>query len=114
MTTDRSSRTSVRPEPRLTLTTQSGDSLLTGRLAATYALAWVAFGSHLPGPGLGLTVAESAPRDGAVWLDDLPPAERPAVAIPRGWTLATRDVAPTVARVPVARRDQVRVRTRSS
>ena len=114
MTTDRPSRTSVRPEPRLTLTTPEWRLLLTGTLAATYVLAWVAFGSHLPDRGSGVTVAESAPRDGAVWLVDLPPAERPAVAIPRGWTLATRDVAPVVARVPVARRDQVRVRTRSS
>ena len=43
--------TTERPVPRLTLTTQEWRLVLTAGLAATYVLAWVAFGTHLPSPG---------------------------------------------------------------
>lgn len=52
----------------------------------------------------------------AVWFDDLPLAQRPAVALPPGWRLAARSEPPTpaprVAQSPASR--PVRVRTRSS
>ena len=103
--------TTERPVPRLTLTTAEWRLVLTAGLTATYVLAWVAFGTHLPVRERVVTAAGPAVRNAAVWLDDLPAAERPAVALPRGWTIAARDVVPTVARVPA---HLPRVRTRSS
>ena len=103
--------TTERAVPRFTLTTHEWRLVLTAGLSATYVLAWIAFGTHLPVRERVATAAGPAVRDATVWLDDLPVAERPAVALPRGWTIAARDVVPTVVRVPV---HLPRVRTRSS
>lgn len=103
--------TTERPVPHLTLTTQEWRLVLTAGLAASYALAWVAFAPHLAVRERVATAAGPPVHNATVWLDDLPAAERPAVALPRGWTIAARDVVPTVARVPAR---PPRVRTRSS
>lgn len=103
--------TTEKPTPRPTLTAPEWRLVLTAGLAVSYAVAWVAFATHLP-IRKGVATDTGPPvHDATVWLDDLPAAERPAVSLPRGWTIAERDTIPTVARV--ASRPP-RVRTRSS
>ena len=91
-------------------------------LAVTYLVAWRALTAD--GPPLaarssasGEATASTAPSAGAaIWLDDLPAAQRPAVVAPPGWQLASRAElaapAPRVVRAPAQR--PLRVRTRSS
>jgi hypothetical protein len=74
----------------------------------------VGFGMHLPARAGSAVSGEPPVADAAVWLDDLPAAERPVVRIPPGWQMAARPVAPAAERVPVPRHARLRVRTRSS
>ena len=89
-------------------------------LATTYLIAWWSFA---PAPTAVTAAAEPDPPPTAlapttVWWHELPPADRPAVALPPGWTVATGT--PTTARpsvaptAPRARPTRRRVRTRSS
>jgi hypothetical protein len=85
-------------------------------LAAVYVVAWRSMSAGAP-PSVApvLAVETATPVARVVWLDELPPAQRPVLALPPGWRLASRGeltVAPVVARAPASR--PVRVRTRSS
>jgi len=95
-------------------------------LATVYVMAWWRFGTRAPATSAELPVTEPArearlqPRVVA-WFDDLPPAQRPAVALPPGWHVAERAApASTLTRreIPVAVRASParpgRIRTRSS
>lgn len=104
--------TTDRKDARITLTTSEWRLLLTAALAATYGLAWIAFAVQGPPRDRSAATEEPRARESVVWLDELPPARRPAVTIPAGWTLAVRGAVPAVSRVPGAR--PPRVRTRSS
>jgi hypothetical protein len=101
---------------------------LASALAGVYLLTWRAIvwsasspsSGGEPGPG-AVVQRDDAPASRAVWLDDLPLAERPSIAVPPGWEIASRtapEVAPTprtpprVVRAPSSR--PRRVRTRSS
>ena len=91
---------------------------LVAALAGVYVLTFRAIGgghattTSLPAP----TPVSSLPP--AVWLDQLPVAQRPVVVPPPGWRLASRGEAavaapaPVVVRAPASR--PLRVRTRSS
>ncbi len=97
---------------------------LTAALAGGYVLAWLALspgsappsGSTTPEPSVG------APPPQVVWLTELPPAERPVVVLPAGWTLdtgrlpaaSTAFAAQGLRAVPVPSQHRARVRTRSS
>lgn len=120
MTTDPGGGTRRPGPPVVTLSPGEWRLVLTTALATTYLAAWFAFGSTLParvppktaeprGAGAALDPAST------VWLEELPQGQRPAVALPPGWRVASRDesaAAPRVARVAAGRAP--RVRTRSS
>jgi len=97
---------------------------LVAALATIYALVWraidrpataVADGAREP------TELPAAPARAAVWLDEIPLAQRPMVGAPAGWTVSDRGASPAPA-APIARPRIVRapesrprrVRTRSS
>lgn len=97
-------------------------ALLVSLLAGVYLAVW----PSLAAPPAPATPAPAATigRTDTVWLDRLPPSERPAVDVPAGWTLAsstlparelTRPSTPA-ARPRIARisRTHSRIRTRSS
>ncbi len=75
-------------------------------VAGVYVLAW---SQIVPKPQ-----AAAPPPSRAVWLDELPSAERPAITPPAGWRVAGRGetIAPMPRRVPAA--NPPRIRTRSS
>jgi hypothetical protein len=90
-------------------------------LAAVYLVAWRAIAgdgsSNAVTPAAAAAhAASSAPT--TIWLEDLPLAQRPSLALPSGWRLASRGefatatTMPRVVRVPTPR--ALRVRTRSS
>jgi hypothetical protein len=86
-------------------------------LALAYLVAWGAFGTR---PGRAALETSPQPRQ-AIWYEDLPPAERPTIQLPRGWRLAARSAAsgPVVREagpvpVRVAPGRPGRIRTRSS
>lgn len=87
-------------------------------LAAVYTISWRAIGGHAPATVSPIATAPTAsepPR--IVWIDSLPPAMRPAVALPAGWQRGSEPQASStqparVVRVPS--RGVPRVRTRSS
>ena len=114
--TDRSSRVA----PRLALSPLELRLYAVAVLAAVYLVAWRAIaGSEPPNPMTPAAApAQASGAPATVWLDDLPPAQRPVPALPPGWRLASRvDAAvaattPRVVRVPTPR--ALRVRTRSS
>lgn len=95
-------------------------------LAAVYTVSWRAItgSGALHGPNETPAAADepAVPTDPAaptaVWLDDLPAAERPPMVLPAGWRVVPRGTTPTLAtpprvvRVPAPR--PLRVRTRSS
>lgn len=92
-------------------------------LAVVYLVAWRAIAAGgSPGPVTPTAAAQPGPGAATtVWLDDLPPAQRPSLAslaLPAGWRIATRGeravaaTAPRVVRAPTPR--ALRVRTRSS
>ncbi len=90
--------------PRLQLASSEARLVLVAALAGTYLVAWAALAPGAP-------VSRSPePVPTTAWLDELPPAERAAVAIdlPPGLEVADRAAA---APRPVAR---PRLRTRSS
>ena len=79
-------------------------------IAVVYLIAWYEVSTTPPPAAVSVP---APPR--AVWIDQLPEAERPTVVPPAGWRVASRDeqaVAPPVVRAPASR--PVRVRTRSS
>jgi hypothetical protein len=88
-------------------------------LAAVYAVAWLLVWRS-PGPASDAAPApvEAEVAPPAVWLDELPPAQRPVLAVPAGWRLASRGERagraelPPVIRAPASR--PLRLRTRSS
>lgn len=88
-------------------------------VAIVYLIAWYKVSTVSPqapaaaSPATPAATVPAAPR--AVWIDQLPAAERPNVAPPAGWRLAARNeqtAAPVLRRAPASR--PVRVRTRSS
>jgi hypothetical protein len=87
-------------------------------LALVYSLAWWAFAPRPASDAVDApTVANVDAPDRVAWLQDLPAARRPAVALPAGWQLATTTAVPRPAAVSTVRRVATRsnrVRTRSS
>lgn len=98
-------------------------------LATTYLVAWWGFApaptttpaadAPLPAAAPTAQVAPTGPIPPAVWWHDLPPSERPTIALPSGWVVTATKPGdgPTLAPAPIARRQparRVRVRTRSS
>ena len=93
-------------------------------LASLYVIGWRAL--ERPAPAVATPHRAPAPAPEptparAVWLDDVPVAERPALIPPLGWAVATRDAATAAPAQPVVRRPlpvrvtrPLRVRTRSS
>lgn len=89
-------------------------------LAVLYVGAWRAL-DRPPQPRSHTAPPSSAPR--AVWLEDIATDQRPALAVPAGWVVATRGagarVEPATALQPARARPvrvtrPLRVRTRSS
>lgn len=79
-------------------------------IAVVYLIAWYEAATT---PQRAPVSVPATPR--AVWLDQLPLAERPPVAPPTGWRVASRDeqtATPALMRAPASR--PVRMRTRSS
>ncbi|MCB9562605.1 MAG: hypothetical protein H6708_19560 [Kofleriaceae bacterium] len=138
MTTERRARD--RAAPRIALTGLEWRLYLIGALALAYvAVAWdltTRLAVEVPADPSGEAPAPSAapgepgraPR-AAIWIDQLPVAARPAVALPPGWTIAvepgaaagaaTPTAAPAVRRAAPARPavravPRRRIRTRSS
>lgn len=115
--TDRPSRVA----PRLALSPLELRLYAVAVLAAVYLVAWRAIaGGGSPNP-VAPAAAAAQPASGAstsVWLDNLPLAQRPSLALPPGWRLASRGepavatTTPRIVRVPTPR--ALRVRTRSS
>ena len=110
----------LRAAPRLALSALELRLYAVAVLAAVYLVAWRAIGgggsSNPPPAAAAAQAASGAPT--TVWLDDLPLAQRPSLALPTGWRLASRrepavaTTMPRVVRVPTPR--ALRVRTRSS
>lgn len=99
--------TEPHPEPRL-LASANGKLHAVAVIAVVYLIAWYEV-SAAP----AAASVPAAPR--AVWIDQLPEAERPKIVPPAGWRVASRDeqaAAPPLVRAPASR--PVRVRTRSS
>lgn len=110
-----------RAAPRLALSALELRLYAVAVLAAVYLVAWraIAGGGSPSSVAPVAAVAQAVPgAPTTVWLDDLPPAQRPALALPTGWRLASRGepavatTMPRVVRVPTPR--ALRVRTRSS
>jgi hypothetical protein len=97
-------------EARRRLAAADGKLYAVAVVAVVYLIAWYEV-SATPRP-----VAETAPATPrAVWIDQLPEADRPTAVPPAGWRVASRNeqvVAPPVVRAPAAR--PLRARTRSS
>jgi hypothetical protein len=106
--TTRTTMTEPRERPRA-LAATDGKLYAVAVIAAVYVIAWYEV-SATSRP------AERAPAaQRAVWLDQLASTERPSVAPPAGWQVASRDAlvaAPPLVRAPASR--PVRLRTRSS
>jgi len=93
-------------------------------LAAIYALVWRAIDQPAASGGdLARAPAKgpAPPAPATVWLDELPVAQRPAIAAPAGWTVIDRGATPAppapVERPRIVRASAsrpLRVRTRSS
>lgn len=96
-------------EPPRRLAAADGKLYAVAVIAVVYLIAWYEV-SAAPRPARRAPVAQRA-----VWIDQLPPAERPELISPAGWRIASRDeraAAPPLVRAPASR--PVRVRTRSS
>ena len=111
----------TRAAPRLALSPLELRLYAVAVLAAVYLVAWRAIAGDGSSNPVAPAAAEAQAASGApttVWLDDLPPAQRPSLALPPGWRLASRGepavatTVPRVVRVPTTR--ALRVRTRSS
>ena len=111
----------VRAAPRLPVSPLELRLYAVVVLAAVYLVAWRAIAGGGSSNLVSLANAAAQAASGApptVWLDDLPPAQRPSPALPPGWRLASRGepavatTTPRVVRVPTPR--ALRVRTRSS
>ena len=110
-----------RAAPRLALSPLELRLYAVAVLAAVYLVAWRAIagdGSSNPAIPAAAAVKASSGAPPTVWLDDLPPMQRPPLTLPTGWRLASRGehsvatTMPRVVRVPTPR--ALRVRTRSS
>jgi hypothetical protein len=108
----------ARPEPRIRLSSLEWRLYLTALLSGVYAIAWITLAARAPrvtaaavGDVRGVLPARAPAR--SVWLSDLPAAERPAVALPPGWVIATASGQrrPGDLRRPAARRLRIRTRT---
>lgn len=75
-------------------------------LAAVYTISWRAIDG--PPPATEPTIAAGAPPQRFVWIDRIPPAMRPSVALPAGWQRASE---PRVVRAPAPRVPGVRTRS---
>jgi hypothetical protein len=108
-----------RPSPRIPLTPLELRLYVAAILAAVYLVSWRAIAPDAASPerSAGPGTPEESGPPAAVWLDELPAAQRPPLALPGGWRLASRTEAPAapaprVVRAPASR--PRRVRTRSS
>lgn len=118
----------AKARPRIELGTRELRAALVALLAGVYLAVW----PQLRGPSaeagdapaaVATSTVSATPR--TVWIDQLPPGERPLVEVPAGWTLASssagspRELAPpatSISRPRIARatRSHARIRTRSS
>ncbi|HEY0993956.1 MAG TPA: hypothetical protein VGD80_43165 [Kofleriaceae bacterium] len=110
-----------RVAPRLALSPLELRLYAVAVLAAVYLVAWRAIaggGSSNAVTGAAAAAQGASGARTTVWLDELPPAQRPPLALPTGWRLASRGepaVATTLPRVASAPTPRaLRVRTRSS
>jgi hypothetical protein len=108
--------TDARPK----LSTAEWRLYIVAALAVLYVATWRVLDER-PQPRSRTAPTIGAPR--AVWLDDLPANQRPALTVPAGWVVASRGagarVEPTAAVQPARARPvrvtrPLRVRTRSS
>lgn len=97
------------PKPTSPISSLELRLYLVAFLAVVYTISW----SAIDRPPA--TSAEP-PEPRFVWIDALPPQQRPAVALPAGWQLASepKPAATPVPRVVRAPKRVPRIRTRSS
>lgn len=120
MTTEPGGGTNRLALPLIDLSPREWRLVLTTALATTYLAAWFAFGNTLPArapsaPAERRGSAASLVAPSTVWLDELPQGQRPAVALPPGWRIASSAESAAAPRVtPAAAGRATRVRTRSS
>lgn len=116
---------SSRPVPKMRLSAFEWRLYLSSLLAGAYVFAWIAFAAPPRGTAEADVAEALAPPDlrasagvstrrRFVWITDLPVAERPAVSLPPGWTIAERSQTPRSAVVRRAAAARPRIRTRSS
>ncbi|MEO6774812.1 MAG: hypothetical protein ABI467_17685 [Kofleriaceae bacterium] len=94
---------------------------MAGLLAAVYTISWRATGGQAQAPATALperpiaTAPTTTEPQRFVWIDNLPPDMRPAIALPAGWQIAA-EPQPSAITQPtrVVRVPSRRVRTRSS
>jgi hypothetical protein len=85
-------------------------------LALAYVVAWWSFGERRVQIRLAPRAELAGPRSPVVWYSELPPGERPPVALPDGWMIAPtaqRQMAPPRP-VRASAAHPGRIRTRSS
>ena len=112
-------RTRAKRTAHIALSSLEWRAYLAAALAGVYAAVWLA---SAPSSRASPAQPTNAPTATTVWLDELPATARPPIALPPGWTLASRTApAPQVARPSNARvrpapqpSRPVRIRTRSS
>jgi hypothetical protein len=109
--------TTTSPAPARPATTLEWRLYLTAALAGLHLVAWRAI-ARSTNPAAARPATPRVDDRGIVWLDDLPPGQRPVIALPPGWELVTAETAPPkarqVPRVRPAAPGRRRVRTRSS
>ncbi|HTJ42264.1 MAG TPA: hypothetical protein VL463_09240 [Kofleriaceae bacterium] len=118
-------RARVKPGARIGWSSLEWRAYLATALATVYAGVWLAAAPSAASSPAREPPAEppaNAPSAPTVWLEDLPAAARPSIAIPPGWVLASRTApapqsvvapAPRVRATPRPARP-IRIRTRSS
>ena len=107
-------RDGTRQGPRWRATPLELRAYVAAALAVIYTVAWRAIAAQPVVHATTATASAEPPR--VIWFDRLPPLERPAIAIPAGWQIAS-EAQPAADRSFVVRapsRRIPRVRTRSS
>jgi hypothetical protein len=109
----------ARLQPRIQLSSLEWRLWLTTLLCGAYVIAWLTFAARAPQIATTPTPSEAEPPAKAkasrrfVWLNDLPPADRPTVSLPSGWMIAgaSKPARPELARRPAPANFRIRTRT---